>query len=177
MSRLERALVSIVTFLDRHEIPYMVIGGIANVVWGIPRTTLDVELTIWVDEQRLSQLAEMMIQTFSSRVEHAAAFVNETRVLPLTTAEGVDVDVIFGQLLYEQQAIQRATRHAIQGVEVRVCRPEDLVIHKLVSEPPKDRDDVRGLLQQQAGRLDRAYLDAHVAELARALDRPDIRVV
>ena len=42
MSRLEQALVTVARFLEQHHVPYMVIGGIANVVWGRPRTTLDV---------------------------------------------------------------------------------------------------------------------------------------
>jgi len=175
MSRLERALVVVAQFLAQHQVPYMVIGGIANIMWGVPRTTLDVDVTIWVAEDTLESFTALATQTFSSRVPNPTAFVKETRVLPLKTPEGVRVDLIFGQLPYQQEAVQRAARRPIQGVEVYVCRPEDLVLHKLVSERPRDRDDVRGVIQQQGSRLDRAYLDPRVAALAHELDRPDIQ--
>ena len=175
MSRLEQALLAVTQWLTQHQVPHMVIGGIANVLWGVPRTTLDVDITIWVAEDRLESFTASITQAFAPRVTHPAAFVTDTRVLPLATPEGVSVDLIFGQLPYEQEAIQRAARQVIQGTEVFVCQPEDLILHKLVSERPRDLDDVKGIIQQQRGRLDCGYLDLKVAALARALDRPDIQ--
>ena len=174
MSRLEQALIAVAQFLERQQVPYMVIGGIANIVWGIPRTTLDVDLTVSVSERQLEAVIESLVRVFSPRINDPIAFVKHTRVLPLKTSQGVSVDVIFGQLPYEERAIQRAARERVQGGEIRVCQPEDLIIHKLVSERPKDRDDVRGIIQQQAQRLDRAYLDPQVLALAKGLERPDI---
>ncbi len=166
--------MAVVQALEQRRVPYMVIGGIANIMWGIPRTTLDVDLTIWVAEDQLEDVIQELGGRFAPRVADPIAFVKETRVLPLTTSAGVQIDVIFGQLPYEEEAIRRAARTRVQGIEVRVCQPEDLVIHKLVSERPKDREDVRGIIRQQADRLDRTYLDTKVVTLARALGRPDI---
>ncbi|MBI3312191.1 MAG: nucleotidyltransferase [Candidatus Omnitrophica bacterium] len=174
MSRLEHTLVEVAQFLEQHDVPYMVIGGIANVVWGIPRTTLDVDLTIWVTDDQLEAFVKVLVQAFPARVNDPIPFVKETRVLPLITTQGVQIDVIFGQLPYEEEAIRRAARERVQGIEIRVCQPEDLVLHKLVSERPKDREDVRGIIQQQTERLDRTYLDPKVSALARELGRPDI---
>ena len=175
MSRLEQALIEIAQFLAARKVSYMVIGGIANVVWGIPRTTLDVDITIWVAEDQLEEFTSAVTQQFVSRVEDPTAFVRATRVLPLATKDGTRIDLIFGQLPYEDEAIRQAVHQTVQGVEVRVCRPEDLIIHKLVSERPKDHEDVRGILRCQAKGLDRSYLNARVTELAHALDRPEIQ--
>ena len=175
MSRLEQALVSIARFLAAHDVPYMVIGGIANVLWGIPRATLDVDLTILVAEDKLEEFTGLVTQQFISRVDDPVTFVRATRVLPLTTKNGTQIDLIFGQLPYEEEAIQRAVRRQIQDIEVRVCRPEDLILHKLVSERSKDHEDVRGVVRQQIRQLDRQYLDTRVATLAQALDRPEIQ--
>jgi len=175
MSRLEHALVAVARFLEQRHVPYMVIGGVANAVWGIPRTTLDVDLTIWIAEDQMASLITSLVQAFPARTGDPIAFAKETRVLPLVTRDGVQIDVIVGQLPFEREAIQRAVPQDIHGVAVRVCRAEDLILHKLVSERPKDREDVRGIIQQQASRLDRAYLEPRVAELAQALDRPEIQ--
>lgn len=175
MSQLEQALIGVIRFLNEHQVPYMIIGGIANAVWGIPRTTLDVDLTVLVAEENLDTFLRSLVRVFHSRVSDPLAFVNDTHVLPLVSPEGVRIDMVFAQFPYEEQAIQRAARERIQGVEARVCQPEDLIIHKLVSERPKDRDDVHGIIQQQAKRLDRAYLDPKVTALARELARPDIQ--
>ncbi len=174
MSRLEQAVVTIARFLEENHVPYMVIGGVANALWGIARATLDVDVTVWVSETELEALIGKATQEFSSRTQDPIPFAKEFRVLPLETRDGMRVDMMFGQLPYERDAIQRALPQVIQGVEVRVCSPEDLILHKVVSERSKDREDVRGVILQQRGRLDRKYLDPKVKSLAGAMSRPDI---
>ncbi len=45
---------------------------------------------------------------------------------------------------------------------------------KIISDRPKDREDIAAVVRRQAGRLDRPYLSRTVRALARALDRPDL---
>jgi hypothetical protein len=40
------ALAEVKEFLDRHGIKHMVIGGIANAIWGRPRATRDADFKI-----------------------------------------------------------------------------------------------------------------------------------
>lgn len=175
MSRLEAAVVAIAQFLAPRRVPYMVIGGVANALIGVPRATLDVDLTVWVADEQLEEFVRQVTQAFPARTANPVACIRELRVLPLETADGIRVDMIFGQLPYEEEAIRRAEIHTIHGVDVPVCSAEDLILYKLVSEREKDRNDVRGIIRQQCGHLDRRYLDPKVAELARGLDRPDIQ--
>lgn len=112
MSRLEQALIAVAQFLERHQVPYMVIGGIANIMWGIPRTTLDVDLTVSVSERQLDAVIESLVRVFPPRISDPIAFVKKTQVLPLRTSHGVSVDVIFGQLPYEEQAIHTSRERA-----------------------------------------------------------------
>ncbi|MBI4313914.1 MAG: nucleotidyltransferase [Candidatus Omnitrophica bacterium] len=175
MSRLENAIVEVARFLAQHRVPYMVIGGVANAVWGVPRATLDVDLTVWTGENDLAGLVGQAATAFRSREKDPLTHVRSTRVLPLETKEGIRIDMIFGQLPYEETAIQRAASCLIQGMEVRVCRPEDLILHKIISEREKDRNDVHGIIQQQGASLDRKYLDPKIAELTQGFDRPDIQ--
>jgi hypothetical protein len=57
---------------------------------------------------------------------------------------------------------------------VKFCTPEDLILHKIISERDRDRSDVAELLKRRRDTLDREYLDPRVHELAVLLDRPDI---
>ncbi len=43
-NRLLEALRRAVQFLEREKIPFVVVGGLANAVWGEPRATRDVDL-------------------------------------------------------------------------------------------------------------------------------------
>ena len=57
-----RLLSNIGCALDRHEIPYMIIGGQALLLYGEPRLTKDIDVTLGVehDEKYISKwLAEL----------------------------------------------------------------------------------------------------------------------
>jgi len=152
----------------------MVIGGVANLVWGVSRATVDVDLTVWVAEDDIPRLLQSIAAEFELLVEDPPAFVRETRVLPVRAPEGFRIDFIFGQLPYEETAIKRAVARKIHGVAIKVCSPEDLIIHKIISERSQDQQDVRGIINRIGARLDRRYLDPIVRGLAGDLERPEI---
>ena len=174
MTKLEQALAGVAGFLDAEGIPYMVIGGIANLVWGTPRATVDIDVTVWVDNPGIDTLVNKLSARFRILIKNASAFVRHTRVLPLETPEGIGIELIFGQLPYEREAIDRARTQVFHGVPVRICSPEDLIIHKIISERPRDREDVKGIIQAMGNELDRQFLDRIIQGLAMDLERPDI---
>jgi len=51
----EETLVALARRLDEHQIPYMIIGGLANAVWGEPRATLDIHGTRKPPEPELAE--------------------------------------------------------------------------------------------------------------------------
>jgi hypothetical protein len=174
MNGLEAALVDIAGFLEESAVPYMVIGGFANLRWGRPRLTQDLDVTIQLDEARWAVFIERMRRRFQPLAESPLEFARETRVVPVVTPAGVRVDLILAGLPYEEQAIARAREVPVAGRTVRFCAPEDLVLHKLASERPRDREDVEGVIARQGDALDRVYLDARVEALAAGLERPEI---
>lgn len=173
MSGLERALHILVQELDAAGVPYMVIGGVANLIWGVPRATFDVDVTVWVEPKAEGKTASRLCKAFKPLAKDPLAFLADIRVLPLEVS-GIKVDLIFGELPFEKQAIERARSVEFGGHRVRVCTPEDLVVHKILAERPKDEEDLKGLAQRTGGKLDRAYLDPLVRSLAQQLDRPDL---
>ncbi len=174
MNALEQAVGLMARVLEEQHVPYMLIGGIANLVWGEPRATLDVEASLLVEDTEWPHLIDALRRTFRIVPKHPLAFLRDTHVLPIETAEGIRIDLIWARLPYEQKAIARARMEEVAGQRVRVCRPEDLVIHKIISDRSKDREDVRAIIRQQGSRLDRPYLTQAVRKLSRALDQPDL---
>lgn len=152
----------------------MIIDGFANLAWGVPRTTQDVDITVQVAEEDLSDFLRKIGKGFSVLPRDPEDFVKETRVLPVETSNEVRIDLIFAGLPYEETALGRAKEVEIQGIGVRICSPEDLIIHKIISERPRDREDVEGIFRRQGTNLDFVYLDRIVHELGEALSRSDI---
>lgn len=152
----------------------MVIGGVANLFWGNPRTTQDVDVTIQIQDSLQNEFIAAVEKKFTALVKNASDFVNQTRVLPLRTKEGVRIDLIFALLPYEEMAIARAKKITVGKNKVPVCTAEDLILHKIISERPRDLEDVREILKHQRGKLDEKYLMPLLEGLSRDLERPEI---
>ncbi len=171
---LQGVLADLAQRLGEGGTPYMVIGGMANAVWGHPRSTIDLDLTVLLDPSAAATLVESLGASYSCRVSNPEEFVAETRVLPLRHFGGVQIDLIFALLPFEEEAIARGVSIDVQGILVRFCTPEDLVLHKIVSTRERDRNDVREILRRRRDSLDRSYLDPRVHELAVLLERPEV---
>ncbi len=82
--------------LERAEIPYMIIGGQAVLLYGEPRLTRDIDITLGANIDRLGALLAV-VQDLSLKAipEDPAAFVRQTMVLPaLDEMTGIRVDFI-----------------------------------------------------------------------------------
>ena len=174
MSDLERALADVATIFGDAGIQYMLIGGMANAIWGQPRATVDVDLTVGVGVDQSNSLLALLGSSVQSAPPDPEQFAGDTGVLPFVHATGIRVDLIFGTNAYATQALFRATEVSLAGISVRVCTPEDLIVHKLMAGREKDRLDVEAIITIRRQSLDRSYLDPLVRELALVLEKPEI---
>jgi len=171
----ESSLRNIADLLDNNKIEYMVIGGIANVKWGNPRATLDIDITIWIPDEKIKNLLSVLAIEHTLLVENPLEFISKTRALPVKNSKNQRIDLIFGSLPFEENAIKRAVKVQIGNTAINFCTAEDLILLKIISDRDKDTEDVRGILQFQKKNLDYDYLEPRITELADFLDKPDIK--
>lgn len=174
MIGLEKALIEIASFLNKRRTPYMVIGGLANIYWGEPRSTYDVDITISVPEKDIADTIRGLSKHFKLLTRSPWDLVPRTRLLTLATKSGYKVDLIFALLPYEEEAIKRAVRRKVGKHWVKVCAVEDLIIHKIISRRDKDIADVRQILANRKLKIDRHYLEPKLKALAVDLEKPEI---
>ena len=174
MTELEDALLEAASALESCKLPYMLIEGLAVAAWGHARATLDVNLSVWAESDRLPETVACVCNHMAAKVNDPLRFVEDTRVLPLQSREGVRIDVIFGVLPLQREALGRAVTKEIAGRAVPVASIEDLLIMKLISERQKDRLDAEALVSRASNMIDRAYLLPKLEALAEALGRPDM---
>ena len=156
-------------------VPGMVIGGVAASILGRPRATRDVDAVVWAPEAAWPGfLAAAVAVGLRPRVSDPLAFARTSRVLLLRhEASGVDVDISFGSLPFEEEAIRRARSTMVAGVEVPLVTPEDLVILKAVANRPRDHVDIEAIIAAQPA-LDRRRIRRILRAFAEALDAPEV---
>ncbi|HEX9022425.1 MAG TPA: DUF6036 family nucleotidyltransferase, partial [Geobacteraceae bacterium] len=143
----DNLLSSIGRSLDEAFIPYMVIGGQAVLLYGEPRLTRDIDITLGMDAGSLENLLTISHHLeLRPAVEDPRAFVKQTNVLPVLDAlSGIRIDFIFSFTPYEAGAIARAVTREIKGWPVRYAAIEDVIIHKLFAGRARDLEDIRGI--------------------------------
>jgi hypothetical protein len=156
----------------------MVIGGIAVIARGVPRTTLDIDATVWAEHLDLGRALNVFARHgLAPRVTEARQFAEIHQVILLRhDASGTPVDVSLARLPFEQEAFARATPVDFGGPRLLVASVEDLVVYKAVAWRERDRADVERLLAIHPGQVNLQRVRALVAEFAAALDAPE-RVV
>lgn len=142
------ALVDLGNWLESERIPAMIIGGVAASVLGRPRLTQDIDaLAVLPERDWARALGSAAAFGIVPRISDALAFAARSRVLLMRhAASGIDLDITFSGLSFEQAAVERSRFHDIAGVSVRLPRVEDLLVMKAIARRPKDLEDIRGLL-------------------------------
>jgi predicted nucleotidyltransferase len=168
------ALREVKVFLDRHRIEHLVIGGIANAVWGRPRATRDADFKVLLGDRTIDEFVALLSSEFQFRVVDTVGFVKATYVAPIYASNQVEVDLGLGFLPYEEEAIRKGVDIEVEGVSFLVCTAEDLIVHKAISEREKDWSDIEGILIRQGKQLDQEYIREWLTQFAEALERPSL---
>jgi predicted nucleotidyltransferase len=169
------ALLDVTRWLDAEGVPYVLIGGVSVSLLAQPRATQDIDLTVWLEQDRWETfLRAGEVCGFTPRLNDALAFAAASRVLLLRhRTSGVSVDLTFGALEFEREMIERAATCEIAGLKLKLPTPEDLIVTKAVAQRPKDIADIESILIACES-LDVERVRRLAAEFAAALDAPEI---
>jgi hypothetical protein len=169
----------VVRVLERLDIPYMVVGGFAAIIYGEPRLTIDVDIVVDIKPQH--------IEPFVAAFPISDYYVSEEGIRDslerrypfnvIQPATGAKVDLIpLPRDPLTRSAFQRRQRieYDPAGHSATFITPEDIILAKLVAfrqtGSDKHRRDARGVLVTQGEQLDLQALRRN-AQAAGTLDR------
>lgn len=173
---IQKVIKNIARHLDKNGIPYMIIGGQAVLLYGTPRLTRDVDITLGIDVDELF-LIEAICKKLKLKilVDNPRDFANETKVLPAEeTKLKIRVDFIFSFTFYETQAIKRSKKVWLAGYPVRFASREDVIVHKMFGGRAIDEEDVKGILIKHRNRIDFAYIKKWLSEFGKLSEQRGI---
>ena len=144
----QRLLKKISQELRKASIPYMVIGGQAVLLYGEPRLTRDIDITLGIGVNESEKIRRIVsIIGLKILVKNPKEFVERNMVLPtIEKKSGIRVDFIFSFSPYERQAIERGKDIKLGRTLVRFAYLEDVVIHKVIAGRARDMEDVKSIL-------------------------------
>lgn len=154
--------------LDEAQIPYMIIGGQAVLLYGVVRLTKDIDITLGVNIDHLPKLAQIVGRLKLQIIpKNYKEFVSRTMVLPVEDPKSkIRVDFVFSYMPYEQQAIKRAKKVKLGRAIIKFASLEDIIIHKIFSGRPKDLEDVQGIIVKHPN-FDNRYIRKWLKEFSK----------
>ncbi len=173
---IEELITKIAQCLDQDEIPYMIIGGQAVLLYGTPRLTRDIDITLGIDTDKY-QLIEVVCRKSGLKIlpENPEDFARETKVLPAEEPKlKIRVDFIFSFTPYEAQAIKRTKEIVMNDYPVKFASCEDVVIHKMVAARAVDVEDVRNILIKNNKTIDLEYIRRWLSDFGRLSEHEGI---
>jgi hypothetical protein len=157
------------------EVPYCLIGGVANQRWGEPRQTLDVDGTVIIGFGQERHWAQKLATVFASRIENAADFAIQNRIVLLRSDEGLGIDLSLGALPYEERMVARASDWDVPAHgRIRTCAAEDLIVLKAFASRAQDWIDIEKVLIRRGDKLDRELIVEELTPLVELKEEPEI---
>ena len=167
----EILLKRIAVALNDAGLPYMIFGGQAVLLYGEPRLTRDIDISLGVDTSRSPALLDVIEKMqFRILVDDVEQFLSQTFVLPvLDPNSNIRMDFVFSLTEYERHAIARSKSVSVGGVAVRFVSLEDLIVMKTFSGRPRDLEDVASIIRKNHD-FDRAYVEKWLQLFDQELD-------
>jgi hypothetical protein len=172
MQGLLETFSAVIEGLERGQIPYMVVGSVAAMVYGEPRMTHDLDLVISIAPNRANLLPALFPETeyycppsevIRAEVVHRGQF----NLIHHDTGFKIDLIVRKDTEHARTEFARRRKAPFWNEREVFVASPEDVILMKLdyfrQGGSQKHLGDIRGILAETS--IDTSYLDHWIAQL------------
>ena len=136
----------ILELLNKHGVEYIVVGGVAAVIRGVPVTTFDLDALVQIGEDNAERLS-LALDELDARYREHQSVVKPTKkdilagghLLLLTRAGPLDVLGFIGEDNRYEDLVDRTTEVAMTIGTFRVLNLDELIRQKKKSDRPKDR--------------------------------------
>lgn len=153
------------SLLEEEERDFYFVGGIALQVWGEPRLTTDIDLTIFTNLVNETEQIEHFASLFRTRKEaepDPIEFARVNRVLLLETESTTGIDLMLSGLADMSDELSRSSyQQFTPDISLKVCSADTLIAYKTVAGRLKDLADIESVVTKQRS-LDWDYIFAYL---------------
>ena len=156
-------VIAVIEAMERREVPHIIAGSFASMVYGIPRSTKDADFVIDLEkptfERLVSDLDSLFLldpQQHLETLTWTRRFILEARSTPFKVELFIKGDDPHHLAQWERK---RRLFNPVISREVWMPSPEDVIIQKLRWGRPQDKIDAENVLAIQQLILDWNYLE------------------
>ncbi len=172
MQNLIDVFLSVIERLEKENIPYMIVGSVAAMVYGEPRMTHDMDVVIDLFPADVNKIAILFpLKEFYCPPEEVlkSEIVNRGQFNLIHHESGLKIDFMIRKIsAHSVEEFKRRKKVPFwKGIHVYLATPEDIIIKKLnfyrEGGSEKHIRDIRGILAETE--LDQVYLKNWIDQL------------
>jgi 3-phosphoglycerate kinase len=146
--------------LNKKKIRYIVVGGMAVNFHGIPRTTYDIDLLLYLEDKNLKKFLQLMkkwgfkprvpvdIMDFANKTNRQDWIKNKNmKAFNLVNPDWAvrEIDIIIDSPVDYQKAVKNVKISKLYDVNIPTISISDLILMKSKSNREQDKSDIENL--------------------------------
>jgi len=167
MRSIEEILKLVCGFLNEEKVEYVVVGGLAVLFYGVPRTTMDIDIIITMDMDETRRFVEFLNENdfFADEEDIKTAFEEKSHatIEDKTSMVRLDIKGVYSE--NDRITLERRSKVSLADFAFFVASPEDTIANKLLFGSEQDVKDAEGIYARQFDNLDMAYLEKRCKKL------------
>jgi len=168
-SNFERFVKRVILALNESKINYVIIGGVAAIIYGRPRTTMDIDV---IADLKLSEKGKIkkLVNIFAkydldvTEKEIVSALKDKSHFSVFDKITPFRIDVTGVHTKLDKIALKNRRKTVLLDLETWIEAPEDLIVAKLVYGSPQDLEDVFSIITNLKDNLNMNYLTKRAKE-------------
>jgi len=154
--------LGIITAFNKEKIKYIIVGGVAVNLYGIPRMTYDLDLILDLEDANLTKFLKLLkkwgfkpklpmdIMDFANK-EKRNAWIKDKNIKAFNLINSdwamSEIDVIINTPVNYEKGIKNVNYIPLGNISVPIISMEDLIIMKQRSSRHQDKTDIKYLLE------------------------------
>ena len=139
-------LKGVFSSFQKHNVRYLVIGGIAAVLHGVPRATFDLDILIEATEDNAQRLLDALVDVqFGTATMITARELVMQEITIFQDRVRIDVQTLTPGIDFQSAWTNKETMN-YQGQKFYVLSKEDLISSKKAAGRERDLEDIRLLM-------------------------------
>ncbi|TFG94667.1 hypothetical protein E4H12_14770, partial [Candidatus Thorarchaeota archaeon] len=134
MEEFPEILQLVCEFLNKNKIEYVIVGGVAVMYHGVPRTTVDIDIILQIEDEQISTFTEFLKSRgfSSSATDIRAAFAEKSHSTSFFKDTLLRLDIQGVNSTFDKMTLDRAIEVNLFGTLVRIGSVEDTLVNKIL---------------------------------------------
>lgn len=141
---MEKELLKIIKVFNKHRLDYLLIGGMAAILYGVKRATFDIDVAVALDSISINKAKSLLKKMRFWELSPEISKIDPRYGIGFTNGR-VDVDLMYIEEPNFSFFYQYCTKLKYKGIIIKIPNIMDLVHIKEASPRDKDKQDAEAL--------------------------------